>query len=386
MVYIIYNKNKVKIFELESEAKNSLINQEQDYTEMTDNIFMDEYEEDVNFVYKKYNESSEFLYFLLYNVGQDAIYTDNDKIYKSIHIFSNEKEAIQKAWNVYINDITLYDEINEDEKNDVYTEKQFKKELKDDYNLSSEINIFMCFSIVKVIVPGEGIFFEKKNSIASHYSCDTLIAMPTIEELDGNSDLIKVENILIMRKKISYTNHPWKDLPSFNMINTRRLLSEIEFYYEEMEKLKLGSKIYNSCRKRTPDNDNTLYLFLEYYPTKTTDKDNKNITKAIRKMHEKFVHGNLIRDNIRLDENGNIKFINLETMFDLNDYRIAIKCVRTKTEDDNIEQKILERKGRFLFVQYITSKYNIFDVDLYIEYENKLYKNVECLNFKLYII
>jgi predicted unusual protein kinase regulating ubiquinone biosynthesis (AarF/ABC1/UbiB family) len=66
--------------------------------------------------------------------------------------------------------------------------------------------------------------------------------------------------------------------------------------------------------------EDKLIIFMEYLPTPMTDdyirSHHKEIQKFIGRLHEAgYIHGDLHGGNLMLDKSGNLKVIDVETMF-----------------------------------------------------------------------
>lgn len=108
----------------------------------------------------------------------------------------------------------------------------------------------------------------------------------------------------------------WSRLDSYDVMNGYEYMaSRIIGNHRLCDHLKIGPKLYQSFRI-----NGVIVLITEYLPYDLNDKyiaDNEAVFKKfISNLHSKGIyHGDLHGGNIRLDKNGQIKIIDLETMF-----------------------------------------------------------------------
>lgn len=151
----------------------------------------------------------------------------------------------------------------------------------------------------------------------------------------------------------------FNDLPSFDIMNGYEYMSSrIIGNYRLCDRLKFGPKIYQSFKI------NEIYiLILEYIPFELNDDyitKNENIFKQfVSKLHSCGIyHGDLHGGNIRLDKNGQIKIIDLETMFYIDEI-----------QGDKILNPLIE--------EWIKEGFDIDNIKEFIDYE--LNTNWKCV-------
>ena len=120
-------------------------------------------------------------------------------------------------------------------------------------------------------------------------------------------------------------NHIWKLCENFDNIKDDVLLNRISNFYDKMEELHFGPKIY----KKYIDN-NRLVILMEYFPTQLTIEYIKlhyiDINNFISNLYNSgYIHGDL-PGNLMLNSNNEIKIIDFETMFELNEKDNPLVC------------------------------------------------------------
>ncbi len=384
MVFIVYSNDKIQTFNDSEKIKETNIVK----IKIVKYCFIDGFGRDDKFYMAEYPTDKQYLYILLVREYHPGEYSSQ---YSYVYILENEKDTLDLAEDIFTD---LYENIDEDEDDDDI-KKQFMLDLKEGYSSVCDYNEF-DMNIIKVSIPGEGIFYQEKDSIASHFSGETLINYPG-EELGENTHLLKCDNISIVRKKITYHNHILRNLSNFNLENydTTVLLNRIESYYIEMAELKIGPKIYLTYQRNNSELkiDRELYIFMEYLPSPINLSNKKRfstkIQSLIHKMHDEgYIHGNLNEYSFRLNTNNQPRIIKFETMYKIKnlerDMNYGVKKTdhskkyspvkdNTSAKDDNNSTKDDNSKklAKMLILQWIKLRYNCDNFNDFIEYENK---------------
>lgn len=142
-----------------------------------------------------------------------------------------------------------------------------------------------------------------------------------IKNITDNVSLVDYNGKPVIQKIITRENHPWNILPSFNDIfkNNKDLFDRTVYYYNLLDKLGIGPKI-----EEIVVSDNKLIIYMEDLPQRLTPKiikkRDKDIKNLIKKLHShNLIHGDLHGGNLMIDKDGNLKIIDLETMFNLDE-------------------------------------------------------------------
>lgn len=135
-----------------------------------------------------------------------------------------------------------------------------------------------------------------------------------MEKLKSNVFKTKHQSEYCIVKIYTKKTHIWNGLPSFKKVNELQLLSRISHFYDKMDELGFGPKIY----KKKIEN-NKLYISMEYFPTKVyinyIENNKDYVTQFISKLHNAgYIHGDII-NNLMLNSLNELRIIDFETMF-----------------------------------------------------------------------
>lgn len=168
---------------------------------------------------------------------------------------------------------------------------------------------------------------------------------------------ISYDNNIFMMKILDSNSFVWKEFDSFDILSDTHA-ERVVGNYRLCSKLGIGALLYKTYYIK-----NTPVIITEYIPNELglqlNDQTKMILATFINNMHNMGIyHGDLHHNNIRIDDNGNIKVIDLDTMF----YADEINIHNGEGIDELLLDWIENRFGFDTIDEYIEDEKNIASI------------------------